>query len=182
LQRGEPFEQSVHWARLMRDVCLSYFCGMKRADERVEFWNHVQLGYSVAKLMERASTGIPKFLNDMILRREFWKYVRPEDRSKSSRKDLLPIKDFLNRGLFVRLVGYGITGSATMSDSDVLVRLSGHSYGFLAPAAATRLAELLHNDVLNLLTKVIEMRVQQGNVESFANALRFAETRVFDVI
>ena len=152
------------------------------ADERVEFWNHIQLGHSVAKLMERAAIGIPKSLTDIIRRQEFWRYVRPEDRSKTSRNELLPINDFLNRGLFVRLVGYAIIGSATTRDSDVLVRLSGHKYGFLARAAATRLADLLQNEALNHLTKVIEARVQQGDVESFSGALRFAEMRVFEVI
>ena len=68
--------------------------------------------------MERAAIGIPKFLTDMIRRQEFWKYVRPEERSKTPRNDLLPINDFLNRGLFIRLVGYAIIGSATMRDSD----------------------------------------------------------------
>ena len=121
-------------------------------------------------------------MTEIIQRQEFWKYVSPEDRSKTPRSELLPINDFLNRGLFVRLVGYAIIGSATKRDSDVLVRLSGHKYGFLARTAATRLADLLQNDALKRLTKVIEARVQQGDVESFAGALRFAEMRVFDVI
>jgi hypothetical protein len=153
-----------------------------RANERVEFWNHIELGNAIVQLMMRTSNSIPRFLEDLIRRAEFWNYILPENRRKTSRNDLLPIKDYLNRGLFVRLVGYGIIGATRARDADILVRLAGHSYGFLARAAAMRLADLLQSDALNVLAKVIEPRVQQGKVESFANALRFAEMRVFGML
>ena len=97
-------------------------------------------------------------------------------------EDLLPLKDLDNRALFVRLVAYGVIGASKSGDKDLLVRLSGHNYGLVARAAATRLADLLGKDALNALAKEIETYIQQRKVASFADALRFAEMRVFGVI
>jgi hypothetical protein len=152
------------------------------AEEGVEFWNHIELGIAAAALVERSKRGIPKFLSEVIDRREFWNYLPAEERRKAPPTDLLPIKNFLNRALFVRLIGCGLIGAATFAEPQILVRLSCHSYGFLARLAATRLADLHQQAALNLLTEVIEARLQQPNVESFANALRFGEMRAFDVI
>jgi hypothetical protein len=132
--------------------------------------------------MAKTCKGIPGFLLDFFARREFWEYVYPEDRMKALRADLLPIDTIANRGLFIRLVGYGIIGASGRGDSEVLVRLSGHKYTFLARAAAMRLADLLQDESLTVLAKAIDTRIREGNVESFATAIRFAETRVFDVV
>jgi len=44
------------------------------------------------------------------------------------------------------------------------------------------LADLLQAEALNFLAEGIQTRVQQGNAESFAEALRFAEMRVGGLI
>jgi conflict system STAND superfamily ATPase len=145
------------------------------AEERVEFWNHIGLGVAAAALVERSNRGTPKFLGEVIDRREFWNYLPAEERRKAPATDLLPIKNVLNRALFVRLVGCGLIGAATFAEPQILVRLSCHSYGFLARLAATRLADLHQQGTLNLLSEVIEARLQQPNVEAFSNALRLAK-------
>ena len=152
------------------------------ADETLKFWNHTQLGHCAAALMSRSSDGIPTFLKDATRPKEFWIYLGSEERRRASAEDLLPLNHVKNRALFIRLVGYGAIGAAKSQDADLLVRLSGHGYGMVARAAATRLADLLGKDVLNLLAKEIDTHIQQRKVESFANAIRFAEMRVFGLI
>jgi len=152
------------------------------ADYGVKFWNHTELGHRAAELTARRADSIPNTLQDAIRRKEFWTYLPWKERKSASQEDLLPIKNPSNRALFVRLAGYGIIGAARVQDASLLARLSGHGYGLLARAAAIRLADLLHEDALKLLTKEIDVHIQRRDVESLSDALRFAEMRVFGLI
>ncbi|MGO8744235.1 MAG: hypothetical protein ACLQUR_17770 [Limisphaerales bacterium] len=155
---------------------------VSHADEKVELWNHIQIGHEAASLMRRTCTRMPKGLKLCFNRKEFWTYILPKERRKTTAKDLLPIKTADNRALFVRLVGYGMIGVASTRHTTTLVRLSTHEYSQLARAAATRLADLLGENALKVLANEIDVRLRTRNLDPFAYALRYAEMRVFGLV
>jgi len=149
--------------------------------ERVDFWNHTELGRAAARRLQKTADRVPDYLLDIERRKEFWEYVLSEDRVAWRAKDLLPIKSVDNRALYIRLAAYGMIGSAKDGDQDLLVRLTGHDYGLLARDAAIRLVRLDGESALRLLAAKVDDSIRQGQSASLANALRSAEIEFFGV-
>lgn len=151
------------------------------SEHRIDFWNHTELGRSVARRMEEISEGIPQFLNDIQSREEFWEYIDPDNRTDKSEDDLLPLKDRENRALYVRLAAYAIIGAARETDQELLIKLTTHSYSLIARTAAVRLVRLMGGETLTVLSAGIDDVIQSGESSSLAQALQAAELELYDV-
>jgi len=152
------------------------------AEYEVDFWNHTQLGRAVARQMAKVGKGIPKFLLDIMDRKEFWEYITEKERANLPTRELLPVRYFRNRSLYIRLSAHGIIGTAKEKDQERLVELATHGYGLIARAAAVRLVHLLGEQALRKLSAKVDERIQKGQSESFADAIRSAEIESFGVI
>lgn len=147
--------------------------------EKVDYWNHTELGHAATRQMEKVAKGIPRFLRDIERREEFWNYIQRADRLTKQKKDLLPIKCVANRPLYIRLAAYSIIGAAEKKDQEVLMRLVGHDYGLIARSAAIRLVHLLGQSAFWKLSTKVDESIKTGRSGSFADALRFAEIEFF---
>ena len=147
--------------------------------EKIDYWNHTELGYAAARQMEKVAKGIPRFLRDIERREEFWNYIQSSDRLARQKRDLLPIKCVDNRSLYIRLSAYGIIGTAQKKDQEILMRLVGHDYGLIARSAAIRLLRLLGQGAFWKLSTKVNESIQTGKSKSLADALRFAEIEFF---
>ena len=153
---------------------------ISRATERIDFWNHMELGRTAARQIEKSATRIPSFLLDLVARKEFWEYIPREQRTNLPHTDLLPIKSLDNRSLYLRLAGYGMIGAAGKKDQEHLIELSAHEYRSIARAAAIRLVRLLgENAFRNLTTKVDDSIQNRRDAISIADALRSAEIQFY---
>jgi len=149
--------------------------------ERVDFWNHTELGRAAARRLQTIADRVPDYLLVIESRREFWEYAPSEDRAAWRAKDLLPIKSVDNRALYIRLAAYGMIGSVGGGEQDLLVRLTGHDYGLIARDAAIRLVRLNGETALRLLAAKVDDSIRRGESASLANALRSAEIELFGV-
>ncbi len=148
----------------------------------VELWNHAELGRAILVRMEKASSGIPRFLAEIARRAEFWEYFGRDERSARNKRDLLPIMCSENRALYIRLVAHAVIGLARKKDADVLVKLAAHGFGLIAREAATRLVRLLGKKAFPRLLAQVDDALRQGNAADYAAALRSAEMASFGVI
>lgn len=152
------------------------------ASEKVNIWNHTQLGYAAGALTARDPAGIPGFVVGFLCRKDFWGYLSAQERRAADRNDLLPLRNPDNRPFLVRLVAYALVGAAGKKDRQVLIRLCSHNYSLIAHAAALRLADLLGEQVLGVLGKEVDKSIRERTIQSLAEATAYAEMRVFNVI
>jgi len=151
------------------------------ADDGIDYWNHTELGRTAARQMEKIGKGIPRFLLDILDRKEFWEYIPREERKSLLKSDLLPIKCLDNRSLYVRLAAYAMIGAAEKRDQEHLVRLAAHEYRLIARAAAIRLVRLSGESALRKLSIKVDDSIQKGKSTSLADALRSAEMELFGI-
>jgi hypothetical protein len=144
-------------------------------ETKVDYWNHTGLGHALARKLQTVATGVPDFLLDIQARAEFWQYMLADERRPSRRNELLPIGSVENRALYVRLAAYGMIGSATEGDEDLLIKLASHDYGLIARDAAIRLVRLRGEGALRLLSERIDETVGSGTSRTLAEALRACE-------
>lgn len=151
---------------------------------KVDIWNHTELGVVAAKRMEvfTRKSGLPEFLAEILRKTEFWDYIPANERKKRSHRDLLPIRDSRNRGLYVRLAGYSCVGAAGRKDLDHLLKLSQHYFGLLARAAAMRLVRIRNEDALRSLSLMTDDCIEQGTSDSLADSLRYAEMELYGLV
>lgn len=150
-------------------------------NDRIDFWNHMELARTASRRMEKLTEQIPEFLLDIERRREFWEYIPPENRANLTEDDLLPIKDLSNRALYVRLAACMMIGAAGKEDQEYLVRLSTHEYEAIARPAAIRLVRLFGEDALRKLSSKVDDAIQNNRASSVAGALRSAEIEYFGI-
>jgi hypothetical protein len=131
--------------------------------------------------MARVGGGIPKWLIHVLRKHEFDEYIPSGERSRKSKRDLLPIRCVDNRSLYVRIASYGAMGLARKGQESILLRLASHRYGMVAAAAAARLVRLRGPPGLEQLVEGIPERIEQRQAESYAAALRLAEMALHDV-
>ena len=162
------------------DVNLVLDC-IAGSEKEVDFWNHTELGQTVARRMEEIGGGIPQFLKEIQSKKEFWEYILPEERPNRPEKDLLLLKNRNNRSLYVRLAAYALIGIAEKQNQEDLIRLTNHDYGLIARTAAIRLARLIKEKALDLLSSKVDDVIQKGESSSLAEALRAAELELYDV-
>jgi len=162
----------------LRDIRL-VLQRFEKAENRIDFWNHTELGRLAAKRMAEKSKGIPKFLLDIMESKEFWEYIPNEERKRLAKKDLLAIRDLSNRALYVRLSGYAMIGSANEENEKQLLELAHHYYGLVARAAAIRLVRLLGDKAIRRLGTMIDKSIRSGQSKSLADAIRSAEVELF---
>lgn len=150
----------------------------------VDIWNHTELGVVAAKRMEvmTGKSGLPEFLSQIVRKTEFWEYIPTNERKKRSRRDLLPIRDSGNRGLYVRLAGYSSVGAAGRKDLDHLLKLTQHYFGLLARAAAMRLVRIWDEDALRRLSLITDDCIEQGTSDSLAESIRYAEMELHGLV
>ncbi len=151
----------------------------EKAEHKIDFWNHTELGRLAAKRMAEKSKGISKFLLDIMESKEFWEYIPNEERKRLAKKDLLAIRDLSNRALYVRLSGYAMIGTANEENEKQLLGLAHHYYGLVARAAAIRLVRLLGDKALRRLGTMIDESIRSGRSKSLADAIRSAEVELF---
>ena len=84
-----------------------------------------------------------------------------------------------NRQLYIRLVAYGIIGSAKGADKKLLRKIVTHGYTLIARAAAISLVRVMGRSALEQLAEHIDYALQHQEAEDFANAIRFAEIEYF---
>ena len=152
-----------------------------RSENKVDFWNHTELGHASARRMEDIGEGIPQFLKEIQRKKEFWEYIPPKERSNRPQKDLLSLKDTYNRSLYVRLAAYAMIGIAEKKDQEHLIRLTTHQYGLISRTASLRLVRLMKEKALALLSSTVDDVIQRGGAESLASALRAAELELYGV-
>ena len=152
------------------------------SEKEVDFWNHTELGHTSARRMEYIGGGIPQFLQEIQSKKEFWEYVLPEDRAHRSEKDLLLLKNRNNRSLYVRLAAYAMIGIAEKENQEDLIRLANHEYGLISRTAAIRLARLMKEKALALLSSRVDDVIQSAGSKLLASALRAAELELYDVV
>jgi hypothetical protein len=152
------------------------------ANDHVDIWNHTELGRTILERLGKAAEGVPRFLRDILEKREFGEYIPANERAKHPKSELLALKSMENKALYVRLAAYSAIGSATLKDAETLLHLTQHNFGLIARAAAVRLARLKGQDSLRELSAFVGNRTEEGAVESLAYALRSAEMQVFGLI
>jgi hypothetical protein len=149
------------------------------ATYRIDFWNHTGLGQALVNRMSQVKNKVPRFLSNIAAKEEFWSYIPRADRDARDTKSLLPLRNFENRALYVRIAGYSMIGTAGKSDASILTELCTHYYGLIGKSAAIRLARLLGDESLRKLTDQIEPSLREGSTETLAGALRAAEEELF---
>lgn len=154
---------------------------VEKADDRIDFWNHTELGRTVARRMTKIKKRIPKFLTDISDKKEFWEYIPREERAKLPDNYLLPIRSLDNRSLYVRLAAYAMVGAANEEDQDRLLDLANHSYSLIASAAMIRLVHLVGDNAFQRLRAKIDESIKKRQAELIAEALRSAEIEFFGV-
>jgi hypothetical protein len=145
----------------------------------VDIWNHTELGMIAAKQMATQKGGIPKFLIGIVGRKEFWEYIRSEDRPRHPKSDLLPLREVGNKGLYVRLAAYSAIGAAKLKNRKILLDLAQHYFRLVARAAGIRLIRLNGESALRQLISLLESSFEKGTAESLADAIRYAEMDYF---
>lgn len=123
---------------------------VERAPTQVPYWFQIEMGQAIGKRMTELSGQPPVALLRICTRKAFWEDPRGE-RSRFSRKDLLPLRVENNRALYLRLVAYAIIGAAKMENSALLVKLAQHEYRMIARAAAIRLVQLAGDAGIRML-------------------------------
>jgi hypothetical protein len=154
---------------------------IEAAEYEISYWNHTELGRAIAKQMANIVKGIPKYLLDIMEKKEFWEYISGEDRKGMQKSSLLEVKNLFNRALFIRLTGYAMIGAANYENEEHLKELAVHGYGLIARAAAIRLVQLLGEDAIRKLNTKIDDSIQKGKSDSLAYALRYAEIEFYGV-
>lgn len=154
---------------------------IEEAEYKIDFWNHTELGRAIARQIANIVKGMPNFLVDIMEKKEFWQYILAADRTRMPRNELLQVRDLSNRALFVRLTAYAMIGAANFENQEHLIRLAVHEYGLIARAAAIRLVRLLREDAIRKLNVKIDNSIQNGQSNSLADALRYAEIEFYGV-
>ena len=147
----------------------------------IYFTNHTELGRALMKRMAEVESSVPKFLSSIISKREFWDYIPAKDQGEAQPGDLLPLKDWSNRSLYIRIVGYAVIGAANEKDSETLISLANHNYGLIARAAAIRLVQLFGLSALSRLAVMIPESLTNGTAQSLSDAIRHAEIELYGV-
>ena len=153
----------------------------EKNDDKVDFWNHTELGRTVARKMAQKAKRIPEFLIENLERKEFWTYIPREERIKLPKKHLLPIKKVDNRSLYLRLVAYAMIGAANENDLDRLIDLTNHNYSLIASTAMIRLIHLMGDDAFPIFCSKVDESIKRGLAESYAEASRSAEIEFYGV-
>jgi hypothetical protein len=151
-----------------------------KSEDKIDFPNHTELGHTIAKRLADTRHPIPGFLRDIARTEEFWgEYIHPSERPSLPKGKLLRIANVENRQLYIRLAAYGMIGSAKRMDTGLLIRLTTHSYGLIARAAAISLVRLKGISALEQLSKQIDRSLQGRKAEDLAGAIRSAEIEHF---
>jgi hypothetical protein len=155
---------------------------IEKEPDRIDYWNHTQLGRTAGRNMRLRGKGIPKYLRQVITTKEFREYIFPSDREQSRVRELLPLASPDNRGLYIRLTAYAAIGACTSSDARYLLELTTHQYSLIARAAAVKLVKLFGIDAFRMLTDRIDDAILTGKVAPLSEALRYAEMQFYAVI
>lgn len=167
LEHGEPKDLDLVLTRVAQEP------------EKIDFWNHTELGRAVARRMEEFGDGLPVFLKRLLEKREFWEYLMPPERRTAKHSDLLALKTIYNRSLYIRLAAYGAIGCADEQDAAYLERLGLHDFQLVARAAALRLVRLFGESAVQRLADHIDESREKRQAESLADALRYAEIEFY---
>lgn len=149
--------------------------------ERIDYWNHTELGKMAGRNMQLRAKGIPKYMQKLIRAREFQEYVFPTDRRQTRTRDLLPLASIDNRALYVRLTAYSAIGASINADAEYLLQLAAHQYSLIARGAALKLAKLFGIDAFKMLSERIDDALLKGKSSSLSEALHYAEMQFYGV-
>lgn len=152
------------------------------SENNVDYWNHTELGHLAEERMSSICHSVPDYLSAAISTAEFWGGMHGVDRKKAKGSDLLPIKNTINRPLYIRLVAYAAVGSAGKPDEQLLTRLVTHPYGLIARAAAGRLVMLFGDAVLPMLSTLIAERMAAGKTGPISDGLVQAEMEYYELL
>jgi hypothetical protein len=155
---------------------------IEKEPERIDYWNHTELGRTAGRNMRLRGKGIPKYLRQVIATKEFREYIPPSDRKQSRVRELLPLASADNRALYIRLAAYAVIGACTSSDARYLLELTTHQYSLISRAAAVKLVELFGIDAFRMLSDRIDDTMLSGKVAPLSEALRYAEMQFYAVI
>jgi hypothetical protein len=147
--------------------------------DKIDFWNHTELGRAVAQRMETLGGGLPALLKRLLEKRELWEYLMPPERRTSKKSDLLALKTVDNRSLYIRLVAYGAIGCADEQDAAHLERLGLHYFQLVGRAAALRLVRLFGESAIQRLADHIDESHEKRQAQLLADALRYAEIEFY---
>jgi hypothetical protein len=147
----------------------------------IEYWNHTELGRTAGNNMERTAKGIPRFLAELVVKKEFTHYIDLDERNEANPQDILPLVNTDNKTLYIRIAAYSAIGAATSDNLDNLDALANHQYGMIARTAAVKLVRLLGSNSLRRLSSNIDDAIQQGRSSLCAEAIRYAEMELYNV-
>lgn len=155
---------------------------VSKETERIDYWNHTELGRTAGRNMQLRAKGIPKYIQKLITTKEFQEYVLPTDRRQSRARDLLPLASSDNRALYVRLAAYSAIGASINADAEYLLQLATHQYSLIARAAAVKLVKLFGIDAFKMLSERIDEAILKGEASSLSEALHYAEMQFYGVV
>lgn len=155
---------------------------IEKEPERIDYWNHTELGRTTGRNMQLHGKGIPKYLRHVVTTKEFKEYIFPSDRKQSRARKLLPLTNADNRALYIRLAAYAVIGASTSADARYLLELTTHQYSLIARAASVKLVELFEIDAFKMLSDRIDDAMLNGKVAPLSEALRYAEMQFYAVI
>jgi hypothetical protein len=149
--------------------------------ERIDYWNHTELGKMAGRNMQLRAKGIPKYIQRLIRAKEFQEYVFPADRRQTRTRDLLPLASVSNRALYIRLTAYSAIGASINADAEYLLQLATHQYSLIARGAALKLVKLFGIDAFKMISERIDGALLKGESSSVSEALHYAEMQFYGV-
>lgn len=145
------------------------------ADDPAYYQNQTEICDSLRSHLRGSDARIPEQFIAWMNSENFWKYMSAADRRAAVPGASLPIRNYENRLLFIRVLANAIIGLARSADDDALRRLIDHEYRTVSRPAAERLTELIGEPALQILAGETDQAVRSGRGSALAEALRVAE-------
>jgi hypothetical protein len=140
----------------------------------VYYSNQIEICEALASRLRGEITRIPEYVLKILGLRNFWEFMSASDRRVAT-GDVLPLQNFGNRTLLVRLTAYTAIALSRAGDEETLRSLVNHRYKTVSQAAALQLSRLMGESALDTLVSEIEGAMASGRAAALARAIRVTE-------
>lgn len=145
----------------------------------MRYENHVELCLAGKDALLKSSRGIPSEYASWIKSRNFWVYFNRTDIRTAEASAVLPLRNQGNRLLFIRLLAHATLGLVHSIEDELLNLLLRHSFKTVSGAAAIRMAELVGDRALDLISNDVDGAIARGRAGILASAIRAAEESLY---
>jgi hypothetical protein len=145
----------------------------------MEYENHMELCLAAKEALLKSSKGIPTKYASWVKSRNFWVYLNRGELSSAEANAVLPLQNQGNRLLFIRLLAHAIVGLARSIEDELLTLLLRHSFRTISGAAAIRMAELVGDRALDLISNDVDESIARGRASILASVIRVAEESLY---